>query len=859
MPSRVLVDPLASRKISRRPSVKPESAREYFSADESTHDSRPPAYGLAGLRMFAPGQGTVTAGRSPRTEMPFCSGTRTQAMPSQPISQGERGEEPAAPPIVHEVVRSAGQPLDPVNRKSFEGRLGQGLGDVRVHTGSRAAASARAVDSLAYTVGRQIVFGAGEYSPQTPRGRGLLAHELTHAAQQSSARTAGGQLKIGKQADRFEQEAESGAGQAPATRLATQRVQRVSLWQKFIRFIGFEGTFQDDELQQYLKFLDDQKRIEGHYDSDNKAREVVRRWKAGKKGYTLSLPRKVLLLKEMMTGYVSDGDEEGMLSILSGSSDSELRDILQQIPAKDMRAKIGGDNRVLYDFLIGQYTRRNSDPLTGTKAVTPTGHIVTEQALSPGAKLVDEPKKPEPKKEEAKKDEPKKDAANKDEGDKDEPPPKLQEAAAMTGISPDPAHNIPGDFEKAMVAAMKTQVHQFGETFRAKKKGLTEIPLATARPIAAVAQKSTEEYFGPLIQVASHAPSDTYHPGSYDVKPEIHSQEQVPISLNGGGGHPGRIGWMHYWMANQGDPVMQKFGCDTARSPDKEEFARVASVLASNPALQGDIDDAIHGWGGEASQGINLGLLYDTSKPENTRRARWDIYTGVLHEMMHVLQHPNYVRTYQLFTGTAKEILKEGMPDVMRRDLWDGPGQLRARLATSAYDNQRAEIEGGKYDYDENVVFYHPDYDEIKDARKIIEGDGKRKGVGMANARAAFFLGHTDLLGIGEGTRGAVADLGGIANYRANDARDADIVVAQPGDTLDTIRARSGASETGILNETTSKALRPDEAIAAGTRLKVPGIRYVSIIKEDTLGDIASQNRVDSDRIAVANGLPAGT
>ncbi len=61
---------------------------------------------------------------------------------------------------------------------------------VRVHHDGPAAASAEQVNARAYTVGRDIVFGRGQYSPGTPAGRRLLAHELTHVAQQRAG-TAG--------------------------------------------------------------------------------------------------------------------------------------------------------------------------------------------------------------------------------------------------------------------------------------------------------------------------------------------------------------------------------------------------------------------------------------------------------------------------------------------------------------------------------------------------------------------------------------------------------------------------------------------------------------------------------------------
>ena len=77
----------------------------------------------------------------------------------------------------------------------MEPRFGHDFGNVRVHFDARAAASARSVNALAYTVGHDIVFSDGAFAPDDPSGRSLLAHELAHVVQQSGALTAQGQLQ----------------------------------------------------------------------------------------------------------------------------------------------------------------------------------------------------------------------------------------------------------------------------------------------------------------------------------------------------------------------------------------------------------------------------------------------------------------------------------------------------------------------------------------------------------------------------------------------------------------------------------------------------------------------------------------
>ena len=88
------------------------------------------------------------------------------------------------PPSVRQVLSSAGEALSPETRAFFEPRFGRDLSGVRVHTGSAAERSARDVSAHAYTVGRNIVFGAGQYAPWSSPGLQLIAHELTHVVQQ---------------------------------------------------------------------------------------------------------------------------------------------------------------------------------------------------------------------------------------------------------------------------------------------------------------------------------------------------------------------------------------------------------------------------------------------------------------------------------------------------------------------------------------------------------------------------------------------------------------------------------------------------------------------------------------------------
>ena len=82
---------------------------------------------------------------------------------------------------------TGGVPLASSERQFFEPRLGHQFSQVRIHSDRRAGSLARSLGARAFTAGRDIVFGAGEYAPSTEPGRRLLAHELAHVVQQGRA------------------------------------------------------------------------------------------------------------------------------------------------------------------------------------------------------------------------------------------------------------------------------------------------------------------------------------------------------------------------------------------------------------------------------------------------------------------------------------------------------------------------------------------------------------------------------------------------------------------------------------------------------------------------------------------------
>jgi hypothetical protein len=105
----------------------------------------------------------------------------------------QRKEQAGAPRVTASVaadiaaMRGGGSALPVAARAFYEPRFGADFSQVRVHTDARAADTAKSLNARAFTAGWDIVFSAGQYEPESPEGRHLLAHELTHVMQQGAA------------------------------------------------------------------------------------------------------------------------------------------------------------------------------------------------------------------------------------------------------------------------------------------------------------------------------------------------------------------------------------------------------------------------------------------------------------------------------------------------------------------------------------------------------------------------------------------------------------------------------------------------------------------------------------------------
>jgi Domain of unknown function (DUF4157) len=219
---------------------------------------------------------------------------KKSAAPVSPAPASPSAELPAQADV-DPALDSPGRPLDSRTRRAMEARFGRDFSGVRIHDDARAAQTAEGIDAAAFTVGEDIAFAGGRFDPNTEQGRQLLAHELTHVVQQGDY-----------------QRADAGV------------VQRLGAGEFLSRLFG-EGTFDDEELRNYLEARDASGEPENDFDSDNKARAIVRAWRAGGSPWVLTARRKSVLIREMLSGAVFDDDEQMILEVLVRSFNAELR------------------------------------------------------------------------------------------------------------------------------------------------------------------------------------------------------------------------------------------------------------------------------------------------------------------------------------------------------------------------------------------------------------------------------------------------------------------------------------------------------------------------------------------------------
>ncbi|MDJ0708550.1 MAG: DUF4157 domain-containing protein [Leptolyngbyaceae cyanobacterium MO_188.B28] len=119
-------------------------------------------------------------------------------------AKGQMGQAPAVTPSLEarlNINKGGGEPLSEKTRGFMEPRFGQDFSQVQVHADSYADEAAKSINAQAFTVGRNIAFRSGQYSPESQEGRRLLAHELTHVIQQQRHAELSDEIRMARNPD----------------------------------------------------------------------------------------------------------------------------------------------------------------------------------------------------------------------------------------------------------------------------------------------------------------------------------------------------------------------------------------------------------------------------------------------------------------------------------------------------------------------------------------------------------------------------------------------------------------------------------------------------------------------------------
>ena len=151
------------------------------------------------------------------------------------------------------VMRSGGEPMSPGLQDYFESRFDRNFGDVRLHHDRQSASSANRLNARAYTIGHNITFGSGEFSPDSTEGRRLLAHELTHVVQQSAVAT--GNISSTGQRIQCWPPTTRGGSTTPRDIIRQRRTPASSMGEYISLVRSLESTYRELAPRQFLAML----------------------------------------------------------------------------------------------------------------------------------------------------------------------------------------------------------------------------------------------------------------------------------------------------------------------------------------------------------------------------------------------------------------------------------------------------------------------------------------------------------------------------------------------------------------------------------------------------------------------------
>ena len=404
----------------------------------------------------------------------------------------------------------------------------------------------------------------------------------------------------------------------------------------------------------------------------------------------------------------------------------------------------------------------------------------------------------------------------------------------ITLPSPDPVCSNTANFEKKIRTAIEPTITSEAVAFRTRKAAGPNFNIASAKTMADLAQAEVENYFRPYLAGASRSgAAGTYTLGGSTHASALLADQSTTKRWQTTGG---RLSWLRYWYDHMTGKMNDILHCDDT------QINSALTNMATDAKLIPDIDDYINSWPAEATGGINIQPFLDATR---LVCQRWDTFTTIIHEFIHILAHPNFRNVENALPNNATEILKEGLDDVLRKELWEGPGKLRANLISPARNTDRAIVEGVSNKLDTSKVCSHPYYDNLPAAESVT------KTVGSENVKIAYFLGQTEFLGIGKGTSTRTGgSLATTSFYDSALVTEQDLIPIIAGETRDQLLLRTNGTE---VRDSGNNIIAVATPLPASVR--IPGVRKVFVHTDDTVNSIAAQNGITPYDLMSANGM----
>ncbi len=396
-----------------------------------------------------------------------------------------------------------------------------------------------------------------------------------------------------------------------------------------------------------------------------------------------------------------------------------------------------------------------------------------------------------------------------------------------------------GDYETKTFAALD-------DSYQGKMDSLLATPATDmdhAKRIGEVSQKEVESFFGKEITMASRKPTGSWHPGSsmnnLEDASQRNSQEWEIIDH------------ADYMMDNSNEPahhVEPEHNYNPYKKEDLKEHDRVRNLWLAQDDGRRKVNDLLRAWPLATNRvRTEVGLRYPGFEG---RAGMWDLFAGLMHECLHLVTHPNYRMTEMAIGGGGSDVLGEGMTDHWTMELWQA---VRPSIAADA--GLRATVEGpylspipdpNEYaaggDIDSRVTGHA--YESTPQADAIV------KTVTEPNARAAYFMGHVEALGLGPQTP-SQDPLTGLASWSPDAHQPDEYMVPEGGQKVGEIKRLTGSDN--VSDRLGEPMDDPDEDVGGGERLWVPGLRWHTTIPEDTRGQVANQHGIAQADLERAN------